>query len=163
MPPFFFQVAMKMETNFIALVPSFKFERHPTFVLTCDPVSLRWLRDSFLQLLDAEPGISFVIGDGTPIASDDRCRLTVVKSRNRQASEILPSVQSAFIWHIRPTDAATCAAQLLSLLTSNIPGHQYLEVERGNYPTVVVTKHEYPADTIRAMRDGRAPSGPKGE
>lgn len=147
-----------METNFIALVPGFKFERHPTFVVTCDAAGLRWLRDRFLELLDAEPENSFIVGDGIPIASDDMCRLTVVKSRNGHASEILPSVQPDFIWHIAPADAATCAGELSSLLSSNIPGHQYLEIERGNYRTVVVTKHEYLVDTIRAMRDRRMPA-----
>jgi hypothetical protein len=144
-----------METNFIALVPDFPFVRRPTFVMACDVVGLHWLRDSFLCLVDAELQNTFVIGDGTPIASDDRCRLTVVKVRDEQVNEILPSDQSDFIWHVRPINAATFGAQLSSLLSSNIPGHQYLEVERGNHRTVVVTKHEYPVETIRAMRDGR--------
>jgi len=99
-----------------------------------------------------------MIGDGTPIASDDRCRLAVVNVRDEQANEILPSDQSDFIWHVSPINAATFGAQLSSLLSSNIPGHQYLEVERGNYRTVVVTKHEYPVETIRKMRDGRTPA-----
>jgi hypothetical protein len=149
------RVIVNMEANFIALVPGFKFDRRPTFMLTCDAVGLRWLRDGFLGLVDAEPGASLVIGDGIPIASDDRCRLIVVEIHNRQASEILPSDHFDFIWHIDSTDAVTFAAQLLSLLSSNIPGHQYLKVERGSYRTVVVTKHEYTVDTIRAMRDGR--------
>ena len=147
-----------METNFIALVPYFKFERRPTFTMTCDVVGLHWLRDSFLRLADAGPQNTFVIGDGTPIASDDRCRLAVVNVRDEQANEILPSDQSDFIWHVSPINAATFGAQLSSLLSSNIPGHQYLEVERGNYRTVVVTKHEYPVETIRKMRDGRTPA-----
>ena len=62
---------MNMETNFIALVPGFKFERRPTFVLTCDAAGLRWLRDAFLELVEAESEDSFIVGDGIPIASDD--------------------------------------------------------------------------------------------
>src|SRR5258708_6227545 len=100
MPPFCFKrSATNMETNFIALVPYFKFERRLTFVMTCDVVGLHWLRDSFLCLVDAELQNTFVIGDGTPIASDDRCRLAAVKVRDEQANEILPSYQSDFIWH----------------------------------------------------------------
>jgi hypothetical protein len=148
---------MNIEANFIALVPSFKFERSPMFVSALDAVGLRWLRDGFLELVDADAGASFVIGDGAPIASDDRCKLIAVKARTGQASKILPIDQSNFAWDIGPTDAASFADQLSSLLFSNIPGHQYLELERGNYRAVVVTKHEYPVDTIRAMRDGRAP------
>jgi hypothetical protein len=87
---------MKTETNFIALVPGFKFERRPTFVLTCDADGLRRIRDGFLGFLDAKTQDFFVIGDGIPIASDDMCRLTVAKSHNAQASEILPSL----LWHI---------------------------------------------------------------
>jgi hypothetical protein len=140
---------MKTETNFIALVPGFKFERRPTFVLACDADGLRWIRYGFLGFLDAKTQHFFVIGDGIPIASDDMCRLTVAKSHNAQASEILPSL----LWHIGPSRAATYAAKLSSLLLSNMPGHQYLDVERGNYQTVVITKHEYTVDIIRAMRD----------
>ena len=92
------------------------------------------------------------------IASDDLCKLTVVKSRNRQPSKVLPSVPTDFEWHVDPANAATYADQLSSLLLSDIPGHQYLDVQRGNYRTVVVTKLEYPVDTIRAMRDGRIPA-----
>jgi hypothetical protein len=147
-----------METNFVALVGGFKFERRPTFILTCDAVGLRWLRDGFLTLMDADRGNSFIVGNGTPIASDDLCKLTVVKSRNRQPSKVLPSVPTDFEWHVDPADAATYADQLSSLLLSDIPGHQYLDVQRGNYRTVVVTKLEYPVDTIRAMRDGRIPA-----
>lgn len=147
--------AMNMEANLVALVPGFKFERHPMFVLACDAFGLQWLRDGFLELASAEPGVSFVIGDGIPIASDDSCRLTVMNVRAGEASKILPSDQPDFIWYVDPGDAANFAAQLSALLSSNIPGHQYLEVEQGNYRSVVVTKQEYPVDTIRAMRDGR--------
>ncbi|WP_291870108.1 hypothetical protein [Bradyrhizobium sp.] len=147
-----------METNFIALVPSFKFEPDPTFVLACDAIGLRLLRDSFLELENAEPETFFVVGDGVKMASDERCRLTIVRASVGEESEILRSNQSECIWRIARSDAVTIAAKLLSLFESNIPGHQYLEVERGRYRTVVVTKDEYPVGTIRAMRDGRAPS-----
>ena len=64
---------MNMETNFIALVPGFKFERRPTFVLTCDAAGLRWLRDAFLELVEAESEDSFIVGDGIPIAHTATC------------------------------------------------------------------------------------------
>jgi hypothetical protein len=144
-----------MEANFIALVPSFKFERSPTFVLACDVVGLHLLHASFLGLVDVELETSFVVGDGVNMSSDDRCIMAVVNACDEE-SEILRLDQSNFTWRINRADALTIVDKLRSLLTSNMPGHQYLEVGRGRYRTVVVTKHEYPVDTIRAMRDGRA-------
>jgi hypothetical protein len=145
------------QTNFIALVPRFKFEASLTFVLACDAIGLHFLRQNFLELVDSEPETSFVIGDGLTIASDDRCRLTVITNDDVEKSEIVQSNESEFTWRVSRTDATAIAAKVLSLLTSNVPGHQYLEVQRGCYRSVVVTKQEYPVETIRAMRDGRAP------
>jgi hypothetical protein len=146
-----------MTTNLIALVPKFKLERGPTFVLSCDADGLNWLKDRFGGLVEAEPNESFMIGDGAPIGSDDRCRLTVVGAHGADSDRIKRCGHSEFTWRITPTNSAFVAAQLEALLTSNTPGHQYLEIEHGEYPTVVITKYEYPVDNIRAMRDGRAP------
>jgi hypothetical protein len=146
---------MNVESNFIAHVPNFKFERSPTFLLACDATGLHWLQDRFLGLFDA--GTSFVIGDGAAIASDGRFRLIVMKDRDDRESEILRSKPSEFIWHIGRAAASDIAAKLLSLGTSNLPGHHYLEVERNRFHTIVVTKDEYCVDRIRAMRDGVKP------
>jgi hypothetical protein len=146
-----------MTANLIALVPKFKLERRPTFVLSCDADGLNWLKDRFRGLAEAESNESFVIGDGAPIVSDDRCRLTVVSMHGAESDRIKRSGHSEFTWCITPTNSAFVAAQLETLLTSNTPGHQYLEIEHGEYPIVVVTKYEYPVDNIRAMRDGRTP------
>jgi|SRR5579872_659568 len=145
-----------MQTNFIALVPRFKFEAGPTFLLACDAIGLHFLCQNFLELVDSGPETSFVIGDGLTIASDDRCRLTVMTADDVEKSGIVQS-KSGFTWRVSRADAAAIAAKVLSLLTSNVPGHQYLEVQGGCYRSVIVTKQEYPVDTIRAMRDGRAP------
>jgi hypothetical protein len=138
-----------MTSNLIALVPEFKIERRPTFVLNCDVEGLKWLHDRFCDLSIAESEESFVIGDGAPIVSDERCGLTVLNVR---------CGPSEFIWRITPTNCAFVAVQIETLLESNTPGHQYLEIQHGEYPTIVVTKHEYLVDDIRAMRDGRAPT-----
>jgi hypothetical protein len=82
--------------------------------------------------------------------------MTVTTTDDVEKSGIVQS-KSGFTWRVSRTDAAAIAAKVLSLLTSNVPGHQYLEVQRGCYRSVVVTKQEYLVDTIRAMRDGRAP------
>jgi hypothetical protein len=148
---------MNMENNFIALVPRFKFERHPTFVVTCDTFGLSWLRERFVGLADAKRGSSFVVGDGVEIASDHRCKLTVIRTQEGRESEISKLGPTEFIWSIDQIDAAAAADKLSSLIASNIAGHQYVEVEHGRYRMVVFTKDEYHIDTIRAMRDGRMP------
>lgn len=144
-----------METNFVALVPKFKFERGPAFVLVCDAIGLQWLRTRFVELIGAKPEASFVIGDGTPISSDDKCRLTVAEARNGDTSEIARSDRGDFTWRISRDDATAVAAKLFSLVSSNVPGHQYFQFERGRFRSVVVTKDEYSIDVVRAMRDGR--------
>jgi hypothetical protein len=146
-----------MLTNFIALIPFFKSERSWTFLLACDAVGLYWLRDRFLQLVDSKPDASFVIGDGLGIASDGRCVLIVEKARNHEPSVIERLSQINFTWRINSENAAQSADKILTLAISNFPGHQYFDLDRGRFHTVVITKDEYPVETIRAMRDGRPP------
>jgi hypothetical protein len=55
---------MSMENNFIALVPRFKLEAHPTFVVACDTFSLNWLREKFVDLVDTKLRNPSVAGNG---------------------------------------------------------------------------------------------------
>jgi hypothetical protein len=146
---------MADETNFIALVRRFKFEVGPTFVLACDTVGLAWLQDRFCDPGEFDHADSFLIGDQTVIASDDKCRLTVVRDKHEPRGKIFGSDGTSYIWHITRAQAASAAAKLLSLLTFGGLGHQYLDIEGGRHRTVVVTKGEYTADVLRAMRDER--------
>lgn len=135
-------------SSFVALLPEFKFERGPTFVMTCDALGLRWLHSKLLSLNDV--GESFVIGDDEIISSDGKCVLTVVKALR---SEILRVGPFQFTWNVSQRDATFAAAQVLMLAEESHPGHQYLDVEGGHYRCVVVTKDEYPTEIIRVMRD----------
>jgi hypothetical protein len=142
-----------MHSNFIALVPSLKFTPGPAFLLTCDAMGVQWLRDRFLWLVDAKSDPSFVIGNGIPIESDSRCILTVTKVQGNRSSEIQWRDQTHFTWRIDAEEAEWIAEKLFPLATSGVPGHQYIDLNGGQFRTVEVSKDEYPVDTIRRMRD----------
>ena len=142
-----------MQANFIALVRQFKFQDGPTFVLDCDATGLTWLQHRFRDLVEADDQGSFVMGNRTVFASDDKCRLNVVRDKDEPTGEIFNTDGTNFIWRISRAQAAMVAAKLLSLLTFGKPGHQYLDIEGGRYRTVVVTQGEYTAEELRAMRD----------
>lgn len=144
-----------MAENFIALVPKFKFESRPTFLLSCDAHGLRWLRDCFLALDGSDNGFSFVIGDGEPIESDNKCKLTIEISSKIAVERIDQTGPDDFLWCMTTDSARDAAIKLESLFASNIPGHQYFDLASGLYRTVVVTKNEESIDMIRKMRDGR--------
>jgi hypothetical protein len=144
-----------MASNFIALLAAFKSARASTFLLACDTAALYWLQNRFRRIVEAESDTSFVIGDGIAIASDNRCKLSVVRVDDDNRSEIQRCNQLEFTWHIGREQAALAAEKILSLAASNVPAHQYLEPNCGHFRAVVITKDEYPLDTIRAMRDGR--------
>ena len=138
-----------MSANFVALVDGFKLEHGAAFVLSCEPFGLGWLRNQF-GALASNPAVSFSIGDGAPIESDSRCVLSVASSID-EGEGIVCLGPSRYLW--RTAYAAMVADQLESLFASNLPGHQYLRLESGEYRTVVVTKGEYTADMLRQMRD----------
>lgn len=144
-----------MAINLFVFVPGgFKLERGPTFVLACDALGVRWLGDRFLGLAMAGSGVSFTIGDGDPISSDNKCSIVVRKAAgDAGGDEISHSGKSRFSWAVSSSYANGAASQLFSLADSKVPAHQYLNIERGRYRTVVVTKDEYPLDTLRSMRD----------
>ena len=143
-----------MIDNFIALVSRFKFERGPAFVLTCDTATLHWLENAFLALGDGESQAPIVVGNGSPISSDERCHLVVEIARGGRVAEIRQLDRSRFCWSIEPKNIEAITGKLRLLRISEVAGHQYLEVERGSFRTVVITKGEYTADIIREMRDG---------
>jgi hypothetical protein len=140
--------------NLIAIVPKYKFERGPTFMLACDADGLRWLRERFLSLLEEESERAFMIGDDNPITSDGRFTLTVAVSGGRDRDKIEHDDASKFTWHISRGEAMVVAEKLYALLISNTPGHQYFGNGSGPYQTLVVTIGEQPPDLVRAMRDG---------
>lgn len=140
--------------NLIAIVPKYKFECGPTFMLACDADGLRWLKEGFLSLLEEKSEQAFVIGDDNHITSDGRLTLTVAVSGGQDRDKIEHDDASKFTWHISRGEAMAVAKKLYALLISNTPGHQYFGNGRGPYQTMVVTKGEEPPDLVRAMRDG---------
>jgi hypothetical protein len=142
-----------MQSNFVAQVPEFKFSSRPTFLLACDTMGVSWLRDRFSWLSGAQPDAPFVIGDGACIASDDRCIISVAKARDRRQSEFARHDQTHFTWRLDAEEAAEIADKLRSLTESGVPGHQYIDLDHGRFGTIVVTKDEYPVETVRQMRD----------
>lgn len=143
-----------MAENFIALVPKFKFESRPTFLLSCDAYGLRWLRDRFLAVDGSDNGFFFVVGDGEPIESDNKCKLTIEISPKIAVERIDQTGPDDFLWCMTTESAGDAVAKLEALFTSNTPGHQYFDLASGVYRTIIVTKGEESIDVIRKMRDG---------
>ncbi len=141
--------------SLVAVVPSYKFERGPTFLLSLDMAGLRWLRDRFLAVADAKDGAAFVLGDGLPIASDGLCKFVVRVSGDAGGDRIQRNSDTEFTWRVTRENIADIAEKLHALAVSDKPGHQYFGTRGGPYQTVVVTKGEEPVDLVRAMRDGR--------
>jgi hypothetical protein len=137
-----------MDQNYVALVPSFKSNGRPTFVLACDALGLEWLVDRFTALTASHDASEFSIGDGNVFASDDRCNIQV---RRGKRSLITRLHGGSYLWTVRDTDAQQTYAQLESLRAASSPGHQYVELRNGDYQTVVVTKGEYPTTVLRSM------------
>src|SRR3954447_22022428 len=94
-------------------------------------------------------------GSGSlPITSDGKCSLVVALAEIRRSGRIDRNDATHFTWKITREDAVNAADMLETLVSSNIPGHQYLTDARESFQTVVVIKDEEPIDFIRAMRDG---------
>jgi hypothetical protein len=140
--------------NLLALIQKYKFERGPTLVLACDVEGLTWLRDRFTELCNSTVGVKFVVGESLPITSDGKCSLVVALAERGETGRIDRNDATHFTWNITREDAVNAADMLETLVSSNIPGHQYLTDARGSYQTVVVIKNEEPIELIRAMRDG---------
>ena len=139
-----------MTTNLVAQLPKYKLQDKPTFLLSCDSTGIAWLRDGFLGLNTSR---SFRVGNGNPIASDGRLQMDVELVTGHDKSKIQLVRGSLFTWHVTRNDIDQIVAKLDTFLTSNIPGHQYFDLSKGSYRTVVVSKHEEPIEIVRAMRD----------
>lgn len=142
-------------TNFMAIVPKYKFETGPTFMLSCDSDGLRWIKENILFC--QQIGGAFVLGNGKPISSDDLCVLKVQVSKDREPELISCSGKSEFTWNLLAERVSHVVGQLETLIASNMPAHQYFGPGGGPYQTIVMTKNEEPTELIRAMRDGRPP------
>jgi hypothetical protein len=119
------------------------------------------LRDRFIELCNTINGVKFVVGESHPITSDEKCTLVVTLAMGGRANTIVRNDATHFTWSISREGAANAADKLETLITSNIPGHQYLTDASGSYQTVVVIKNEEPIELIRAMRDSRPWKGGK--
>jgi hypothetical protein len=147
------QVTTIMPANFIAVLPKYKLEQGPTFLLACDATGIDWLRCRFAEFSVAPANSSFVVGNGNPIASDGRCELTITLAEAGSRQLISAQRNMTFIWRIPREDSEEVATKLSILRDTNVPCHQYFGDGGGPYQTIVVTKNEEPIDLIRAMRD----------
>jgi hypothetical protein len=147
------QITTVLPTNFIAVVPKYKLEQGPTFLLACDATGLDWLTCRFGEFSTSPANSNFLVGDGSPIASDGKCQLTITLTDERNRQPISPKRKVTFIWRISREDSVEATEMLSVMRDSNSPCHQYFRNGSGPYQTLVVTKNEEPIDLIRAMRD----------
>lgn len=137
-------------TSFVAYVQSFKSEG-PALVLSSDDAGLTWLMQSLDQLKEGKSR-AFMIGDGTPVASDGMC-LVELRCDDGGATRIERRGKHEFAWMLSRKKLAEYIELVAGLLRAAGPGHQYLDMDEPSSPTFILSKNEYTIDLLRAMRE----------
>jgi hypothetical protein len=120
----------------------------PSFVITCDGKTLRWLAGSFRALDQGKP---FRLGDGPPLRSDGKCVVTVAASSRQKPAGLTRLGAGSYQWVLPVTQASRYAGLITGMADFHGPCHQHLDAE-SQRPVVLVTKEEYDAATLRKMR-----------
>ena len=138
---------------FVVYVPSFDFGSDAILLLS-DYYTIAWLVDQFLRLSTSPIGsvASFVIGDGSPIDSEERCFVTVTVTDTDSSSEMTRRSATQFAWRISRPEAERYRA-LLSCMLTKVPSHNYLEPKNSPpAPVLVVSRDEYSVEQFRTSK-----------
>lgn len=141
--------------NLLAHISSFK--GREAFVIACDKAAIRWLADQFGALYNTHARAElFVIGNGKEIESDGELEIVVRHADGSHVTEMKYDSLGKVEWLVSSDCAMAYRKKILAMLESLEPCHNYLDISGGKIgpKTIVITKDEYPINTVRAMRDG---------
>lgn len=82
----------------------------PTFVLSCDDSTLRWLATSLRELRERR---QFTLGDGRSVSSDGQCVMEVVSAPRDSVAAIAQAQSGTFRWSL-PLNLAEQFANLIA-------------------------------------------------
>jgi hypothetical protein len=116
----------------------------PAFIIACQDKALRRLAASFKALGQRTP---IHIGGLSPSA-DSPCVITVAASPGVNDAAMTSPEDGVFRWLLPVAQARRFADLIAAMADSQVPCHQYLETEP-HLPIIVVSKGEYPAQTLR--------------
>jgi hypothetical protein len=121
------------------------------FLLVVDQHGVQWLASQFERIAKASIEsmlVQFVLGDGHPVESDGRCLVFVELNQNSNGSQIARISPGAWRWSVSRS-AADKFRTLLSGMLDPHAGHQYLDPDNDEGPTVEVSRGEYEVDKVR--------------
>jgi hypothetical protein len=137
---------MMISTNQFLVYSPFQNFGDPALLLVLDNEGIEWLIFCLQQLAELGGDGSFVLGDGHPVGSDNRCVVNARFSEESSGAHLVCTKHCEFDWTLS-RQSTRRFGDLLRGLRDADHGHQYLDNDEG--PTVIVSKGEYEVDTIR--------------
>jgi hypothetical protein len=135
-------------------------------ILVDDEIT-QWLMARFEQLAGAPTGshsATFVVGDGKPVESDQRCILIVELSEKESGNELIRDSENTWRWSVSRSSANNFRYLLSGMLgqreslnphvralrAASEGCHQYLDPDnRPPAPTVIISRGEYDSEQVR--------------